>query len=323
MPIYNSGKTVKKIIGQVLSQGEQNVELILIDDGSTDDSPKIIDEIAKSDERVKTITQQNTGPAGARNAGIKKASGKYIMFLDSDDDIDPSLIEKMSATAQNNGLDMVICGWYEVSATGKKPLNFPATTIDSREQDLREYVVHSLGENGLFYGIWNKIYRSDVIKKNMLAFRNDLNFGEDLVFNLDYLQHINRIGIINESLYYYSVDSTGSVFAESSTDYSMRIKNNQELDKFIGLPASVKLADLAIWVKIKWFVQYALTTLRSSKDKEEQNEQIKYALSKQELSPLSKRASLKKRLIVNSMIELQRCPRFFILMLRVIVKLKS
>lgn len=322
IPVYNSEKSIKEIVGQVLNQTEKNFELIIVNDGSTDNTLKTINALAKSSNRIRVINQKNAGPGAARNSGLDIAKGKYIMFFDSDDGIHENILEKTTSYMERKNLDMAIFGWREISQAKAKLVTFSDSIINFDKKNIKGYVISSLGDNALFYAIWNKIYRNDLIQKNKLRFKTDINFGEDLIFNLNYLSKTKKFGIISEPLYDYKVSSTGSVFSKSSLDFSMRLKNNQAIDEFVGKTNEEQLTDSVNWLKTKWLVQYLLTVQRSSMTKKQKKDVSRHALNSIKLAPLSDKSNRKKRFIVKQMIRGQHHQRSLILMLKIISILK-
>lgn len=119
IPIYNSAKYLPACLNSVFNQTYQNLEIILIDDGSTDDSPQIIKKYSQKDSRIKTFHQKNQGLSGARNSGLKIATGEYVTFVDSDDQITPQMIENLVKTLQTTQADISVCSFKELFPSGK------------------------------------------------------------------------------------------------------------------------------------------------------------------------------------------------------------
>ena len=110
VPVYNTGKVAKKVIRQLLEQSYQNIEIVVVDDGSTDDSLVRLQELAAKDKRVKLIHQKNAGVSAARNAGIERARGEYMVFVDSDDEVRPGFIEKLVEAMSDPGVAVALTG---------------------------------------------------------------------------------------------------------------------------------------------------------------------------------------------------------------------
>ncbi|NFL45736.1 glycosyltransferase family 2 protein [Clostridium botulinum] len=206
VPIYNGEKFINKCVGMILNQTFSSFELILVNDGSTDNSKTICDELAFKDTRIKVINKENGGAWTARNFGIDYAKGKYIMFLDCDDWYDKNLLKEMHDRITT--VDLVICGQTDIVINGKK-IRYDTSIpnkyyYENRENFLKNYI--TLREEHVAETLWNKMYRLDLINRFNIRFK-DFKRGEDVIFNLDYFEKLNSCKVINKSLYYYRVDS--------------------------------------------------------------------------------------------------------------------
>lgn len=268
-PIFNSGFKARKIISQVLAQDITDFEFIIVDDGSTDDSIKHLEPFAKQDRRIKIIKQPNGGPSGARNTGIKDARGKFIIFLDSDDAIDPTMISKMLKKITTTNSDIVTCGIkYITFKNGQQAssvhIGVAPIPKQQKNEPLATYIIKLLGIDGRLYNPCNKIYRTSLIKKHHIQFKEGLDFGEDLTFNLHYLKHCKKITFIHEPLYIYNFDTSSGTFGKSSLIYKNRQTNFQELLKFAGNNLDQKTLDLLSWVKFYWLCSFGLAVSSSN-----------------------------------------------------------
>lgn len=170
VPVYNSEKFIKKCIDSILNQTFQNFELILVNDESKDNSLEILNGYSKNDNRIIVIDQKNTGPGLARNAGLKIARGKYVMFIDSDDYIDEDYIEKHFTKIKNDKLDIVVSGFKKVDNNG----NILSFERKLKNGEFAKYVV---------MGPVSKIYRKDFLDKYSIQF-TDTCASEDIQFNI-------------------------------------------------------------------------------------------------------------------------------------------
>lgn len=205
IPIYNAEKFLHRCIRSVLNQSYKEIELILINDGSTDDSEKIAKEFAAKDERVRLISQKNSGPSVARNKGISVSEGKYICFLDADDFIEKEMIYTLVKYI-NSGVDLVISGYNKIIVENKDDIiidevDYYHLINMSFDDFLRKFSF--LFRDFYINSVWNKLYLGRIIKNNKLKFKTFTNWGEDLIFNLEYLDRCNEISIINNKLYNY------------------------------------------------------------------------------------------------------------------------
>lgn len=205
VPVYNCEKYIKKCIYSILNQSLENIEIIIIDDGSTDKSQEILDEICKDDLRIKLIKQKNKGVSAARNKGIEIASGKYIGFVDSDDYIHKDMYKKMYEKAIENDCDIVVCNVNDVTNNNKKvSLNLKQGIIDIKKLTVDKFLMEEYPKLGT--AVWHKIFRSELIKKNKIEFINyNQVSSEDTIFNYMSMIKSNRIYCIEEPLYDYMI----------------------------------------------------------------------------------------------------------------------
>jgi glycosyltransferase involved in cell wall biosynthesis len=232
MPVYNCENVLQKSIGSVLNQSYTDIELILIDDGSTDKSGEICDSYSAKDNRVTVIHQENSGPSKARNTGLKIASGKYIMFIDSDDLYDVNIVRNLLFRIEDDGADLGICNYTNYYENRKKAPNNKVYDIclDSK-LDIAEYLEYMI-KNNIFKQLWNKIYVSQIIKENQIFMDETLDMGEDYLFNLNYVQVINKINITNQHLYFYYINDSGLTSKYRKNDFELGVKGINELKKF-------------------------------------------------------------------------------------------
>lgn len=263
IPAYNASKSIRGIVKKILNQGIKNIELIVVDDGSTDKTLNILRGIQSKDKRLVVLSKKNGGPSSARNLGIKKSRGDYIMFVDADDDISSNLFGRMLAMINESESDMVVCGWRvdihnkDMVHKGYKRISPEHMLIDGNSENLTRFVLKSIGDNGLLYNLWNKIFKADIIKNNNLSFREDLRFGEDLTFAFRYFALIDQFLIIPDVLYYYQIGD-GGLFSESSLVPEYRIENLKELEAFVGNNADQETLDLASWVRWRWLLSFSV-----------------------------------------------------------------
>lgn len=195
VPIYNAEKYLNKCIESLINQTKKELEFILINDGSTDNSEEIIK--SYKDKRIKYFKNENQGIGKTRNLGIEKATGKYIMFVDSDDYIDKNMAKLMFDKAFSNSLDMVVCDYYKVinnENIEEKLPSFKPTTLKNSPDLLC----------GINLSPWNKIYKTSLIKDNNIKFVENLKY-EDAPFVIEALDKANKVGKVNKCLNYYVI----------------------------------------------------------------------------------------------------------------------
>lgn len=205
VPIYNVEKFLPICVESLLNQIYTNLEIILVDDGSTDNSPEICDNFALKDSRIKVIHKENGGMSDARNAGIEIATGDYIGFVDSDDYIEKEMYQTMLAEALENDAQIVECDSYAVYKDDKtevyKSFDYKLYTNN------RDIIYGYIREGTIQTVVWNKLYTRDIIGDIRFEFGK---YHEDEIFTYQVLAKTTRLVHINK-LYYYYVQRKGSV----------------------------------------------------------------------------------------------------------------
>lgn len=226
VPIYNQSSTLKNCIESILNQEYQNIELILVDDGSLDDSFDICTEYAKKDIRVKVLKKENGGVSSARNLGLNLASGEFIQFVDADDFLEKDMCLKMMESRAEKDFDVIVCSYKkhdDNKIKNKVSINLECDILSQFKENFA-----FLFENALFNPPWNKLYKREKISS---FFDEKFSIGEDLLFNLEYFKNCKKIKVINNCLYNYVNKSENSL--NKSYDESL-------LNKQIYLYKSVK-----------------------------------------------------------------------------------
>lgn len=210
VPVYNTERYLGYSINSILSQTYTEIEVILINDGSTDNSLKICNNYAHIDPRVKVVDIKNGGVGHARNIGIENASGYYLQFVDSDDVIAPDMIETFVHAIELYSKDIVFCGMKIVTLEDNNPEDIKECTSEGigRECVLDRDVFFEnmaclLWKTAMLEGPCNRLYKMDIVKKNQLKFPEDISLGEDFLFNMDYYEKCNGAVLLEQKLYYY------------------------------------------------------------------------------------------------------------------------
>lgn len=210
MPIYNAFDYLKPAIDSVLNQTLSEIELICVDDGSTDNTLSILKEYQQLDERVRIITENNAGPSTARNKGLARARGKYVIFLDADDFYDYTLLEKLYNVAEEQALDIAICK-FDIYNNRKSKFedNIRSDHGEIFEDD--EVVSKSTYPDVILSCttgyVWNKMFRHEFLVEKELVFDPDLRVFEDTHFVVTALSLADRVGKCNERLIHHRVYS--------------------------------------------------------------------------------------------------------------------
>lgn len=200
IPIHNAENTLKRCVDSVLSQTFADFELILIDDGSNDASPSIIDEYATADSRIIAIHKPNGGVSSARNTGLDAAIGEYVAFVDSDDYVSPTYLEDTVKYDE----DVIICGITNIRYQNGNDTESIENYVPTRYENILDF----LREQRYMSYIrtpWAKIVKKEIIDTNKLRFDSLIKYGEDTIFNFEVFTKSKNIRIIAEPNYHYVV----------------------------------------------------------------------------------------------------------------------
>lgn len=212
IPVYNTEKYIKKCLESVLNQSLQEIEIIVINDGSTDKSKEIIEGFAKNDNRIVLINKENEGQSVARNVGINLAKGEYIGFLDSDDWIENDMFKVMYTEAKKFDLDIVICNRNIINELNgnilKNDLKIKNDMVDLNNYGRDKYIYDYILSYRTANEVWNKIFRKKMIEDNEIKFWSNSIKGfpeiaEDALFNLTSALYANKVIEIQEGYYNY------------------------------------------------------------------------------------------------------------------------
>lgn len=239
IPVYQVEKFLDRCIQSVIKQTLKDIEIILVDDGSPDKSPQICDEYAKQDNRILVIHQKNQGLGMARNTGLKYAKGEFIAFVDSDDFIDEKMYERLYETTKKYSLDTCFCGYqyYKDKAHINKSNEIKKFIILNDKYAINSFILNMVGplpnynkDTYFFPSVCRSIYSTEIIKRNGIKFIRKSR-GEDLIFNISYLNKSNQIGFIPEYYYYYYINVNSITHVYSWNDYREMIDSlNQTKD---------------------------------------------------------------------------------------------
>ena len=230
IPIYNAAPYLQQCLESILEQTYTDYEVLLIDDGSTDDSADVCRAYAVRDERLHYLHKENGGVSSARNMGIRHAVGQFVCFVDADDWLQPDMLSTVMQTPAEMA-DITFYGANKVQdGVVTETIIFPDAFYEKRnpiEQAI--YQLRYAGERDVFGWTWDKVMRTDVIRSHGIMFREDVSFREDELFAFEYCRYIKSLRVIGKALYNYRVLSTGLTNAGMKrTDY---------------LPSSIALED--------------------------------------------------------------------------------
>ncbi len=232
VPVYNCEKYLKKCIESIINQTYKDLELILIDDGSTDKSYDISLEYKKKYGNIIVLKQNNKGSGSARNYGIEKATGKYLMFCDSDDFFCKNTVESFIKETLKEDYDLVISGYnnfkyYNDKVVICKENNAMEDIIKTKEQVRKSYI--ELHEKCLNQAPWGKLYKRSIVIENKVRFK-DYKRCQDIIFNLQYYEHVESIKIIKDKLYNYQTPEGNAYISKFPSNM---IEIRKEIDRII------------------------------------------------------------------------------------------
>lgn len=215
IPVYNAEKNLKKCLDSICKQSFTNYEVILIDDGSTDQSFSICKRYEIHNKKFHVYYQQNSGPSVARNVGLELATGKWICFVDSDDSIEESYLQDIQDIVQSFDVDVVFIGHNKVNENGMKDVFLHGKVL---ETNIKTALAFS--ERDMFGYTWIKAFRRDSIKE--IRFDVNLNLFEDEIFTCQVLPNCGRIGVVNKPIYNYNIGDGSSLIGRTHEDYCLK-----------------------------------------------------------------------------------------------------
>lgn len=215
VPVYNAGQTIVRCVESIQNNTYKNLEIILVEDGSADDSGEICNKLAVRFDNVTALkNDRNRGVSYSRNRGLEAASGRYIMFADSDDWLERDYYASFIRVLQVNPKALIVCGFinHDEKYQGRKDERTWSGTGESFTVS-RLVSLQALYDKGLILQLWNKVFSAEVIRENGIRFDESISIGEDFRFVLSYLQHINEdtITILDRPLYHYMRDQEGAL----------------------------------------------------------------------------------------------------------------
>lgn len=217
VPVYNVEKFLPQCIESICNQTYQNLEIILVDDGSLDSSGKICDEFSQKDGRIKVIHQVNGGVSTARNTGIENAEGTYLMFVDSDDWLSPDAVEHLSQKLENANADLAV-GSYQCVFSGSVAAACLKDHIYTGEEVGKNLVELYLSNGSTSC---NKLYRAELIRNNGIRFQKKVPLGEDALFSVRYMGVCRCIVLSSQITYYYNHIVDNNAMSKYYPDYHL------------------------------------------------------------------------------------------------------
>lgn len=200
VPVYNAEKWVAVCIESLIGQSYDSMEILLIDDGSTDRSHELCQSYAEKDARIRLFSQENGGVSSARNCGLRVASGTYILFVDSDDLLQPDTVRIIADFQEKKDRDLVL--FQAGRKQGAESID-DACTFDSSDKDVLADKVSQLLFQNQLNTVWGKVFKKALITQYDIFFDEDMCFGEDTLFTYQYISHIDSLAVLNKHGYVY------------------------------------------------------------------------------------------------------------------------
>ena len=206
IPVYNAADLLPRAVGSILVQEFSELELILVNDGSTDETPRVCDELADGDMRVRVIHKENGGVSSARNAGLDAARGEYVMFVDADDAVRDGTFERM----YDKNSDFVLAGFEKVAGSRVTESYRPSSSIYNGNEQMCRFFDKVIPKKNTY--ILNsacfKLFRRSLLVDNEVRFIEDLSFAEDKIFVMSFLEHVRRVRTVSSVVYSYFLRSS-------------------------------------------------------------------------------------------------------------------
>ena len=216
VPIYNSAIDLVPCLESIKHQKYKNLEILLVNDGSSDSSLEICRMYARLDPRIIIIDKENSGVSSTRNIAIERATGKYLQFVDSDDYLDVNATRLMVEEMEAHRSDLLICNYCSVSHSERTQVfGFlpPDTLLDKAH--FARYLMEEPAS--FYYGVmWNKLYRRDIIMEHDIRCNEQFTWSEDMLFNLEYIRYAESFYSMRTPVYYYVRQKKGSLSAQVS-----------------------------------------------------------------------------------------------------------
>ena len=276
VPIYRVEEYLERCVKSILSQTYENLEVILVDDGSPDQCPAICDACAEKDARVKVIHQENKGLSGARNAGIDAASGEYLAFVDSDDYVSPHFIEELYQLLQDTGCAIGQCRFSYVKGDGLVEEGDSAFCI-YRGESLMEQLYGPEEKATCFVVAWNKLYRAELFKETGIRYPEG-RIHEDEATTYRLFHEAKKLAFLDRALYGYYTENGGSITSVFSAKRLQWLTAHEERIAFFKKNGYEKLLPAAYRKLCDACITFYFRCTEQVKDAEELKKELRKRL---------------------------------------------
>lgn len=258
VPCYNLEKDIIRCLDSLCAQSYQNLEIIVVDDGSKDNSFLQIQAVAQKDSRIIAVSQENAGPSAARNHGMDLATGDYIMFVDGDDYVSDTYVEHFMEAADD--CDLVVSGLRYVSPEGDEIAVYEDAYCCDKDTYVKNYYLSSIKKHTIF-GPVIKLYRRDIIQQHKIRFDESIKIHEDAIFVMQVLEHVQRLRSIMYAEYCYVQHAPNASLVSKFYPEEMKI-NNRYLDMMVAVIGRESLQDEDIRCIFSWYLHTHIATVR-------------------------------------------------------------
>jgi glycosyltransferase involved in cell wall biosynthesis len=238
IPVYNASDTIEHMLDSILIQSLKDFEVLMIDDGSTDESGRILDEYSAKDVRFKVFHKQNEGVAMARQLGIELANGEYCIHADADDWMEANMLEELYTKAKTEGSDVVIADYFINDNKNERLCRQQPTSL------VPQQVLQNMFENRIFGSLWHKLIRTELYRKYDAKFFKGINHCEDLLIWVQLLQHPEvKVSYLPKAFYHYVVNDNSITRRFTRKTYNMRLRFRDKLNEILVVSNAINIIE--------------------------------------------------------------------------------
>ena len=238
LPVYNAASSIKQMLDSILTQTLSEFEVLMIDDGSTDESGRILDEYSAKDNRFKVFHKQNEGVAMARQSGVDNAKGEYCIHADADDWMEPTMLEELYTEAKAKNADVVIADYFVKSKQNERICKQQPSALSP------VHILQDMFDNKIFGSLWHKLVRTDLYKKYNARFFKGINHCEDLLIWVQLLQHPEvKLSYLPKAYYHYVVNDNSITRHFTHETYEMRLEFRDKLKNLLVVPNAKEIIE--------------------------------------------------------------------------------
>lgn len=235
IPVFNAEKHLEECLKSVASQTFVNIEIICVNDGSTDASLEIMENFSNFDERIKIINRKNQGQGSARNEGLKVAKGDYVTFVDSDDKIEKTFLEKTYESANSNNADICYCAYYVYYQSQNRPkFSNPKYRLDALKKYPHPFDFETLNQDvfKINFEVWSKLYKRDFLQKNNILVANT-KLAEDVSFFCKCIFSAKKITAVFDQLYCYRKNVKSSLSENAALHMASLFESLKDVEDYV------------------------------------------------------------------------------------------